>query len=163
MLQGTDCYSSYAEEPKPCYVTKERPIDDESDEENGTRPKDICYHLLKLFGKRSHRLESLLCPNTYTSNPLDYQLWLVSIFKVLAVPVCYWLALLFILDIQNLSVPTINGLFYSGRLPIHIFSKFVSEQIFVLKQRMWSLQLIALSVWVMLTIILFFKVRASDI
>ena len=51
--------------------------DDDPTEMEGSQPKDICYHLLKLYSERSHRLERTLCPNTHTSNPLDYALWLV--------------------------------------------------------------------------------------
>ncbi|XP_065354164.1 nuclear pore complex protein Nup98-Nup96 [Calliphora vicina] len=39
---------------------------------------DVRYHLLQLFSKRSHPLESLLNPATHTSDPMDYRLsWLL--------------------------------------------------------------------------------------
>uniref|UniRef100_T1IPI4 Nuclear pore complex protein Nup98-Nup96 n=1 Tax=Strigamia maritima TaxID=126957 RepID=T1IPI4_STRMM len=39
---------------------------------------DVCYHLLKLYMKRSHRLERVLCPSAMTANPLDFRLsWLL--------------------------------------------------------------------------------------
>ncbi|XP_013097409.2 nuclear pore complex protein Nup98-Nup96 [Stomoxys calcitrans] len=39
---------------------------------------DLRYHLLQLFSKRSHPLESLLNPATHTSDPMDYRLsWLL--------------------------------------------------------------------------------------
>lgn len=41
--------------------------------------RDLRYHLLKLYSRKSHPLEPLLNPNTYTSDPLDYRLRLDSI------------------------------------------------------------------------------------
>lgn len=39
---------------------------------------DIRYHLLKLYSRKSHPLEPLLNPATYTTDPLDYRLsWLL--------------------------------------------------------------------------------------
>lgn len=35
---------------------------------------DLRYHLLQLFSKRSHPLESLLNPATHTPDPMDYRL-----------------------------------------------------------------------------------------
>lgn len=35
---------------------------------------DLRYHLLQLFSKRSHPLESLLNPATHTADPMDYRL-----------------------------------------------------------------------------------------
>lgn len=35
---------------------------------------DLRYHLLQMFSKRSHPLESLLNPATHTSDPMDYRL-----------------------------------------------------------------------------------------
>lgn len=36
--------------------------------------KDLRYHLLQLYSRKSHPLEPLLNPNTYTSDPMDYRL-----------------------------------------------------------------------------------------
>lgn len=35
---------------------------------------DLRYHILQLFSKRSHPLESLLNPITHTADPMDYRL-----------------------------------------------------------------------------------------
>lgn len=40
--------------------------------------RDTCYHLLKLYSKRDHRLERTLSPATYGPLPLDYFLRLVA-------------------------------------------------------------------------------------
>ena len=77
-LQGTDSYSAYAVRPRPCYARKKSSYVKESEDETKCKPKDICFHLLKLFSKRSHRLEKVLCPDTHTSDTLDYQLWYVK-------------------------------------------------------------------------------------
>lgn len=37
-------------------------------------PYDTCYHLLKLYCDRAHRLDQLLMPQTYTTDHLDYRL-----------------------------------------------------------------------------------------
>ena len=74
-FQGTDNYSPYAAPPKPCYATDRCAMADSENLEAQRQPKDICYHILKLYSKRSHRLERVLCPNTHTEDPLDYQLW----------------------------------------------------------------------------------------
>ncbi|XP_065058419.1 nuclear pore complex protein Nup98-Nup96-like [Rhopilema esculentum] len=73
-FKGTDTYSPYAAPPKPCYATDRCAMVDNEDLEAQRQPKDICYHILKLYSKRSHRLERVLCPNTHTEDPLDYQL-----------------------------------------------------------------------------------------
>ena len=44
--------------------------------------RDTCYHLLKLYSKRDHRLERSLSPATYGFLPLDYFLRLVPCFVV---------------------------------------------------------------------------------
>lgn len=72
--KGTDSYSAYAAPPKPCYIAEKFTPVEESDGDTKIQAKDICFHLLKLFSKRSHGLEAVLCPNTHTSDPLDYQL-----------------------------------------------------------------------------------------
>jgi len=72
--KGTSSYSAYAVRPRPYYAREKSRYLEESEEETKSKPKDICFHLLKLFSKRSHRLEKVLCPDTYTSDPLDYQL-----------------------------------------------------------------------------------------
>ena len=48
--------------------------DDDADEENKFVTRDTCYHLLKLYCKRSHRLERLLSPSTSTALQLDFRL-----------------------------------------------------------------------------------------
>lgn len=35
---------------------------------------DLKYHILKLYSKRSHSMESLLNPATHTDDPMDYRL-----------------------------------------------------------------------------------------
>ncbi|XP_038055472.1 nuclear pore complex protein Nup98-Nup96-like isoform X2 [Patiria miniata] len=36
--------------------------------------RDMCFHLVKLYADRSHRLERVLAPTTHTANQLDYRL-----------------------------------------------------------------------------------------
>lgn len=64
-FKGTNTYEAYAGFPSPDY-SPDAAADD--------RTKDICYHLLALYCKRSHSLGNMLTPKTYTSNQLDYHL-----------------------------------------------------------------------------------------
>ena len=36
--------------------------------------RDMCYHLLKLYSDRSHRMERVLAPTTHSAYQLDYRL-----------------------------------------------------------------------------------------
>lgn len=53
---------------------EENEEDEHEDEENKFVTRDTCYHLLKLYCKRSHRLERLLSPSTSTAHQLDFSL-----------------------------------------------------------------------------------------
>lgn len=54
------------------------PYNEEYTVEGGKPIEDLRYHLLKLYSKRSHPLESLLNPATHTSDPMDFRLsWLL--------------------------------------------------------------------------------------
>ncbi|CAH0385420.1 unnamed protein product [Bemisia tabaci] len=65
---------NYAEKPVPYYSDGEL----DYDIVRGKEFSDVCFHLLKLYSQRSHPLESLLNPATYTADPLDYSLsWLL--------------------------------------------------------------------------------------
>ncbi|XP_014242477.1 nuclear pore complex protein Nup98-Nup96 isoform X1 [Cimex lectularius] len=59
----------YASKPKPHYED-EYVIETSHEKEIN----DIIYHLLKLFSAKSHPLEQLLNPTTYSPEPLDYRL-----------------------------------------------------------------------------------------
>ena len=66
----SDKKNVYAKSPEPPYV--EVGVDLET---NSQQPVwDMCFHLLKLYSSRSHPLERLLNPATYTPDPLDYRL-----------------------------------------------------------------------------------------
>ncbi|XP_004537879.1 nuclear pore complex protein Nup98-Nup96 [Ceratitis capitata] len=61
----------YSLPPTPCYM------DNTNFNEKYTL-YDLRYHLLQLFSKRSHPMESLLNPATHTADPMDYRLsWLL--------------------------------------------------------------------------------------
>lgn len=56
--------------------------------------QDIRFHLLKLYSKRSHRLEALLNPATHTTDPMDFRLswFLMQTLKTLGYRHCSPLA-----------------------------------------------------------------------
>ena len=56
----------YSLPPSPVYV--------ESLTNKNETLYDLRYHLLQLYSKRSHPMESLLNPATHTADPLDYRL-----------------------------------------------------------------------------------------
>lgn len=61
-----------AEPPLPPYDEKYKPI--------GTSDSitDLRYHILKLYSKRSHPMEAILNPTTYTADQMDFRLsWLL--------------------------------------------------------------------------------------
>ncbi|XP_067619448.1 nuclear pore complex protein Nup98-Nup96 isoform X2 [Eurosta solidaginis] len=61
----------YSLPPIPCYI-------DKSHLNEKYALYDLRYHLLQLFSKRSHPMESLLNPATHTADPMDYRLsWLL--------------------------------------------------------------------------------------
>ncbi|XP_054734622.1 nuclear pore complex protein Nup98-Nup96 [Anastrepha obliqua] len=61
----------YSLPPTPCYI-------DKTSLNEKYALYDLRYHLLQLFSKRSHPLESLLNPATHTADPMDYRLsWLL--------------------------------------------------------------------------------------
>lgn len=57
---------AYAKRPDPPYG--------EVTTSSGRHIYDLCYHLIKLYCFKSHPLEQLLNPATYTSDPLDHRL-----------------------------------------------------------------------------------------
>ena len=68
----TTQFGAYAKAPCPTYIV-----------ENTTATNDdifdIRFHLLKLYGNKAHKIESIVVPKTYTNQPLDNKLgWLVS-------------------------------------------------------------------------------------
>lgn len=77
-------YGCYAARPVPPYVEtasfgameEDEASDAEGMEDMGQKfvPRDMCYHLLKLYNKKSHRLDRLLTPTTSTRDNLDYRL-----------------------------------------------------------------------------------------
>lgn len=69
-LQGSSSHGRYGASPHPPYVEE----DEEDEDENKFITRDTCYHLLKLYCKRSHRLERLLSPSTSTALQLDFRL-----------------------------------------------------------------------------------------
>ena len=70
-MQGSSSYGKYGAPPRPPFMEEN---DEDEDEENKFVTRDTCYHLLKLYCKRSHRLERLLSPSTSTSHQLDFSL-----------------------------------------------------------------------------------------
>ncbi|KAK2556110.1 Nuclear pore complex protein Nup98-Nup96 [Acropora cervicornis] len=76
-FKGSSRGGKYGAPPHPPFVEKLEEDDDEEEEdgdENQLVTRDTCYHLLKLYCKRSHRLERLLSPSTFTAYQLDFSL-----------------------------------------------------------------------------------------
>ena len=68
---------SYASLPLPPYL--EESVDklyaeEQQDADSRYVIRDTCYHLIKLYSDKSHRLERILTPTTSTSNHLDLTL-----------------------------------------------------------------------------------------
>ena len=63
----------YSAPPLPPYI-EDATLSPEQDPADPYVIRDTCYHLLKLYCERSHRLERTLAPSTSTPNPLDYRL-----------------------------------------------------------------------------------------
>lgn len=59
----------FAAAPLPSYIKNL-----EFETSDGRKIEDLCFHLLKLFSRRSYPLETVLNPITHTSNVLDYRL-----------------------------------------------------------------------------------------
>ena len=74
LLQGCTTNGRYGAPPHPPFMDDEDTNDDNTDEEDKFVTKDTCYHLLKLYCSRSHRLERLLSPATSTALQLDFRL-----------------------------------------------------------------------------------------
>lgn len=60
----------FAASPQPKYINKRL----EFETHDGRAPEDLCYHLMKLYSRRSYSLEKVLNPITHTSDILDYRL-----------------------------------------------------------------------------------------
>lgn len=76
-FKGRTSTGIYATEPNPPYLARAQEMCSEEDAEEETKPKacrDTCYHLIKLFCKQSHRLETTLAPASYTKYQLDISL-----------------------------------------------------------------------------------------
>ena len=71
--QGSSSNGRYGAPPQPPFVEEDEE-DEDDDGENRFLTRDTCYHLLKLYCKRSHRLERLLSPATSTAHQLDFSL-----------------------------------------------------------------------------------------
>lgn len=79
-FKGDEPLECYAQPPKPVYFeNKTLSLERDVNSKDEFSVYDICYHLLKLYCDRSHRLDHLLTPTTYTHDPLDHRLsWLLS-------------------------------------------------------------------------------------
>ena len=78
-FKGRTSAGVYAAEPRPSYSENEDEFDLESESEENVENtskacRDTCFHLIKLYCKRSHRLESTLAPASYTRYQLDVSL-----------------------------------------------------------------------------------------
>ncbi|KFM59064.1 Nuclear pore complex protein Nup98-Nup96, partial [Stegodyphus mimosarum] len=77
-FQGTGCHGKYSMPPYPPYIDIKDLTKDIVDDSEMVY--DTCYHLLKLYCDRSHRLDQLLMPETYSEDHLDYRLsWLLQL------------------------------------------------------------------------------------
>ena len=75
-FKGRTSTGTCAAEPSPSYLANTQEILPEGDPEETDHKaiRDTCYHLIKLFCKRSHRLEYTLAPASYTRYQLDASL-----------------------------------------------------------------------------------------
>ena len=73
-FEGKSAFGKYATPPAPPYLEDNLMMECETSENDKYIIHDMCYHLLKLYMDRSHRLERLLAPTTSTANHLDYRL-----------------------------------------------------------------------------------------
>ena len=72
----TTQFGAYAKAPCPSYIVENTTATNDSSAEDIF---DIRFHLLKLYGNKAHKIESIVVPKTYTNQPLDNKLgWLVS-------------------------------------------------------------------------------------
>ena len=72
----TTQFGAYAKAPCPTYIVENTTATNDSSAEDIF---DIRFHLLKLYGNKAHKIESIVVPKTYTNQPLDNKLgWLVS-------------------------------------------------------------------------------------
>ena len=72
----TTQFGAYAKAPCPNYIVEDTTATNDSSAEDIF---DIRFHLLKLYGNKAHKIESIVVPKTYTNQPLDNKLgWLVS-------------------------------------------------------------------------------------
>ncbi|XP_022250007.1 nuclear pore complex protein Nup98-Nup96-like isoform X2 [Limulus polyphemus] len=78
-FQGESNNEKYAKPPFPPYIENNiSQLWDIMKPEETYQLYDTCYHLLKLYCDRSHRLDQLLSPTTSVSSHLDYRLsWLL--------------------------------------------------------------------------------------
>ncbi|XP_074651968.1 nuclear pore complex protein Nup98-Nup96-like [Tubulanus polymorphus] len=74
-FKGRSEHGPYCCSPYPPYL-EENPSDipDEMADDRRSIIYDCCYHLLKLYSQRAHRMERILAPTTSTPNHLDYRL-----------------------------------------------------------------------------------------
>ena len=70
----TTQFGAYAKAPCPTYI-----VENTTNDSSAEDIFDIRFHLLKLYGNKAHKIESIVVPKTYTNQPLDNKLgWLVS-------------------------------------------------------------------------------------
>ena len=70
----TTQFGAYAKAPCPTYI-----VENTTNDSSAEDIFDIRFHLLKLYGNKAHKIESIVVPKTYTDQPLDNKLgWLVS-------------------------------------------------------------------------------------
>ncbi|XP_048244213.1 nuclear pore complex protein Nup98-Nup96-like isoform X2 [Haliotis rufescens] len=70
-------FGKYSNSPLPPYLEDDDSYEEEEeamDERDDHVVRDTCYHLLKLYCQKGHRLERILNPTTSTANQLDYRL-----------------------------------------------------------------------------------------
>ncbi|XP_076821207.1 nuclear pore complex protein Nup98-Nup96-like isoform X2 [Clavelina lepadiformis] len=70
--KGDSEFGVYSAAPLPSYVERTRQVVNDSEKEK-LKVRDICYHLLQLYCKRSHRLDTTLCPSSSVPHPLDHR------------------------------------------------------------------------------------------
>lgn len=70
--KGTNEYGCYSRPPLPPYL--EGDVQDSDLGDRDVTIQDTCYHLMTLYCQRSHPMERILNPTSYTSSQLDYRL-----------------------------------------------------------------------------------------
>ncbi|XP_033098502.1 nuclear pore complex protein Nup98-Nup96-like [Anneissia japonica] len=78
-VKGNTDLGHYCNPPRPSYIEDKHSYVVDNTEDCEDLVTDTCYHLLKIYSIKSHRMDSTLAPTSYTCYPMDYRLsWHLS-------------------------------------------------------------------------------------